>query len=167
MKQLYIKQKVFSLSEKFTVKDQTENDVYFVEGSFLKVPKTFSIMNTTREEVAFITKKVFSFLPKFLVEVNGQEVLTIKKEFSFLKARYTIDAVGIEVQGNWWDMDFQVLQHGEVVGKVSKEWFTWGDSYKVQVFDEAMETIVIAVVVAIDCVKDDEANAATSSITTT
>lgn len=79
MKQLYMKQKVFSLSGRFTVKDQQENDVYVVEGSFMKVPKTFTILNTEREVIALITKKMFSFLPKFLVEVNGQEVLTIKK----------------------------------------------------------------------------------------
>jgi uncharacterized protein YxjI len=156
MKQLYIKQKVFSLSGKFTVKDQQEKDVYFVEGSFMQIPKTFSIMNTARDEVAHITKKAFSFLPKFFVEVNGREVLTIKKEFSFPKARYTIEGAGIEVHGNWWDMDFQVLQHGEVVGQVSKKWFTWGDSYQVQILEEEMETIMIALVVAIDCVKADE-----------
>ncbi len=159
MRQLYIKQKVFSLSGKFTVKDQQEKDIYFVEGSFMKVPKTFSIMNTARDEVALITKKVFSFLPKFLVEVNGREVLTIKKELSFLKARYTIDAAGIEVQGNWWDMNFQVFQHGKIVGEVSKEWFTWGDSYQVQIIDEKMENTMIALVVAIDCVKADQAAA--------
>jgi uncharacterized protein YxjI len=159
MKHLYIKQKVFSLSGKFTVKDQQEKDVYYVEGSFMQVPKTFSIKNTTRDQVALVTKKAFSFLPKFFVEVNGREVVTIKKEFSFLKARYTIDGAGIEVHGNWWDMDFQVLQHGEVVGQVSKEWFTWGDSYKIQIVDEAMETIMIALVVAIDCVKADHAAA--------
>ncbi|MGV3463737.1 MAG: LURP-one-related/scramblase family protein [Heyndrickxia sp.] len=163
MKQLYIKQKVFSLGEKFTVKDQQEKDVYYVEGSFMQIPKTFSIMNATRDEVALITKKVFSFLPKFFVEVNGQEVLTIKKEFSFLKARYTIDAEGIEVHGNWWDMDFQVFQHGELIGKVSKKWFTWGDSYKVQIVNEEMEEIVIALVVAIDCVKADHAAASSAA----
>ncbi|MBR8644183.1 LURP-one-related family protein [[Brevibacterium] frigoritolerans] len=163
MRQLYIKQKVFSLSGKFTVKDQQEKDIYYVEGSFMQVPKTFSIMNTARDEVALITKKVFSFLPKFLVEVNGREVLTIKKEFSFLKARYTIDTAGIEVHGNWWDMDFQVLQHGQIVGKVCKEWFTWGDSYKVQIIDEEMETIITALVVAIDCVKADQAAASSGA----
>ncbi len=126
MKQLYMKQKVFSLSGRFTVKDQQENDVYVVEGSFMKVPKTFTILNTEREVIAVITKKMFSFLPKFLVEVGGQEVLTIKKEFTFFKAKYSIDAAGIEVQGNWWDMNFQVLQSGEVIGQVKKEWFTWG-----------------------------------------
>ncbi|GGA45413.1 LURP-one-related/scramblase family protein [Psychrobacillus lasiicapitis] len=163
MKQLYIKQKVFSLGGKFTVKDQQERDVYFVEGSFMQIPKTFSIMDTTREEIALITKKVFSFLPKFFVEVDGREVLTIKKEFSFFKARYTIDAAGVEVHGNWWDMDFQVLQHGKVVGKVSKEWFTWGDSYQVQILDQEMEGVIIAIVVAIDCVKADQAAASSAA----
>ena len=163
MKQLYIKQKVFSLSGKFTVKDQQENDVYYVEGSFMQIPKTFSILNTVRDEIALITKKMFSFLPTFFVEVNGREVLTIKKEFSFFKARYTIDAAGIEVKGNWWDMNFEVLQNGEVVGKVCKEWFTWGDSYKVQIMDEKMEAIMIALVVAIDCVKADQAAAASAA----
>ncbi|MEH7251025.1 LURP-one-related family protein [Neobacillus niacini] len=166
MKQLYIKQKVFSLSGKFTVKNQQEKDVYYVEGSFMQIPKTFSIMDTTRNEVALVTKKVFSFLPKFFVEVHGREVLTIKKEFSFFKARYTFDGAGIEVHGNWWDMDFQVVQHdGKVVGQVSKEWFTWGDSYKVQILDEEMETIIIALVVAIDCVKADHAAAASATTT--
>ncbi|MFD1065158.1 LURP-one-related/scramblase family protein [Oceanobacillus locisalsi] len=163
MKQLYIKQKVFSLNEKFTVKDQQEKDVYFVEGSFMRIPKTFFIKNREGGEVALITKKTFSFLPKFFVEVNGQEILTIKKGISFLKARYTIDAAGIEVHGNWWDMNFQVYRHGDIVGEVTKEWFTWGDSYKVQVVNEEMETSMIALVVAIDCVKADEDGAASTA----
>ena len=165
MKQLYIKQKVFSLGGKFTVKNQKEQDVYYVEGSFMQIPKTFSIKNTARDEVALITKKMFSFLPKFFVEVNGREVLMIKKEFSFFKARYTIDAADVEVRGNWWDMNFQVLRHGEIVGKVSKEWFTWGDSYKVEILNEEMETIIIALVVAIDCVKADQATASSAAST--
>src|SRR5690606_40248612 len=98
MKQLYIKQKVFSLSGKFTVKDEQENDVYYVEGSFMKIPKSYSIMDSNRNEVARITKKIFSFLPKFFVEVNGREVLRIKKEFSVFNDRYNVDAAGIEVR---------------------------------------------------------------------
>lgn len=97
-----------------------------------------------------------------MVEVNGQKVLTIKKEFTFFKARYTIDVAGIEVHGNWWDMEFEVLQHGNVVGRVNKEWFSWGDSYKVQIINEDMEAILIALVVAIDCVKAEQAAAAAS-----
>lgn len=162
MKQLYIKQKVFSIGEKFTVKDEREQDVYIVEGSFMRIPKTFTIMNAGGREVALITKKVFSLLPRFFVEVGGREVLTIQKELSFFKARYSIDSADIEVHGNWWDMDFQILQRGAVVGEVSKKWFTWGDSYSVQVLNEELEAVIVAIVVAIDCVKADHRAAASN-----
>jgi uncharacterized protein YxjI len=73
-----------------------------------------------------------------------------------LKARYTIDAAGIEVQGNWWDMDFEVYQNGNVIGSVSKKWFTWGDSYELQIMNDEMEPLLVALVVAIDCAKSDQ-----------
>ncbi|WP_421102310.1 LURP-one-related/scramblase family protein [Sporosarcina psychrophila] len=160
MRQLYIKQKVFSLSGKFSVKDQEENEVYFVEGSFMQIPKTFSIMDVACQEVAMITKKTFSFLPTFFVEVHGQEMVTIKKEFSFLKARYSIDVAGIEVQENWWDMDFEVYRNEELIGAVSKKWFTWGDSYQLIIVEDEMEPLLVSLVVAIDCAKAAQSAAA-------
>ncbi|RWR04382.1 LURP-one-related family protein [Siminovitchia fortis] len=164
MKKLYIKQKVLSMGGRFNVKDEQGQDVYLVEGSFMRIPKTFIIRNTKGEEVASITKKTFSFLPTFFVNAGGREVLMIKKRFSFLKARYTIDTAGIEVRGNWWDMNFEVFQNGEIAGAVGKEWFTWGDSYQVQIEKGEMETILIALVVAIDCVKADQAAASSVSV---
>ncbi|WP_214770286.1 MULTISPECIES: LURP-one-related/scramblase family protein [unclassified Exiguobacterium] len=155
MHTLYMKQKVFSLRGRFSIQDQQEQDVYLVEGSFMQIPKTFSISSVDGEEVAVITKKVFSLLPKFFVEVDG-ETLTIEKSFTFFKDRYTIDAADLEIDGDWWDMDFQIKRHGEVVGSVEKKWFTFGDSYEIQVFDPDVEKVLIALVVAIDCVKEDE-----------
>lgn len=160
MKQLYIKQKLLSLAEQFKVKDAHGNDVYYVEGSFFKIPKTFTIYNMQDEEIARIKKKVFAFLPKFIVEMDGKQVITIQKDFTFFRSRYTIDAAGVEVRGNWWDMSFQVFQHGEKIGQVSKEWFTWGDSYKVEILKDEMETLIIALVIAIDCVKEAQNTAA-------
>jgi len=66
MKQLYMKQKIFSLSGKFSVTDSGQQDQYFVEGSFMQIPKTFTILDKQRNEVAHITKKVFSFYRSFL-----------------------------------------------------------------------------------------------------
>ncbi|AWE07426.1 hypothetical protein DCE79_08595 [Lysinibacillus sp. 2017] len=163
MKKLYMKQKIMSLRGKFMVMDEQQNDVYTIEGSFMQIPKSYTIFNTKRDEVAVISKKVFSWLPKFFVEVDGREVLTIKKDFTFFKASYSIDAAGIDVRGNWWDMNFEVYQNGEVIGQVSKKWLSWGDSYEVQVLNEDMEAIIIAIVVAIDCVKADQATAANSA----
>jgi len=62
-------------------------------------------------------------------------------------------------------MDFEVLQHGQVVGQVSKEWFTRGHSYKVQILNEEMESIIIALVVSIECVKADQTAASSAAVT--
>ena len=53
-------------------------------------------------------------------------------------------------------MEFRVSQNGEPIGTVNKEWFTWGDSYKVEIVKEDMEAVMIALVIAIDCVKADD-----------
>lgn len=163
MKEFIIKQKMLSMSGQFKVKDAEGNDIYEVEGSFLKIPKTYTIQDVEANEVARITKKLFSFLPKFYVEVQGQETVTIQKEFSFLKPKYTIDAAGIEVLGTWWEMSFDVLKDGEVAGTVDKKWFQWGDSYQVQIYNEDLEKLIIALVVAIDCVKADQAASSAGS----
>lgn len=60
-------------------------------------------------------------------------------------------------------MNFEVKYHDEVIGRVSKEWFTWGDSYKVEVVNSDMEKMIIAIVVAIDCVKADQTAAASAA----
>ena len=50
MKKLYIKQKVFSIGEKFTVMDEQQKPRYFVEGSFMKIPKSFAIYDERQQQ---------------------------------------------------------------------------------------------------------------------
>lgn len=163
MKELYIKQRIFSVRGKFVVKDADGRDVYTIQGSFLKFPKKFSISNLDGIEVASVTKNITFFFPKFTVEVDGEEVIKIKKHYTFFKSRYTIDALGLEVKGSWWDMDFEVFQDGELVGEVSKKWLSWGDSYRIKAMDESLEVWMLALVVAIDCAKADESAVAASA----
>lgn len=160
MNTLYMKQKVFSLRGRFAIQDEHQQDRYVIEGSFMQIPKTFTISDVSGQAITTITKKTFSLLPTFYVEVDGQGPMTIYKEFTFFRPKYTIDAAGIEVDGNWWDMDFHVTRDGEMIGRVQKKWLTWGDTYEIEVLDDTMEHLLISIVVAIDCVKADQAGAA-------
>jgi len=97
------------------------------------------------------------------VEIDGKTILTIKKEFTFFKAKYTLDMDGWEVHGDWWSMEFELLRQGEAVGSVSKKWFSWGDTYEITMLDDPyLEKVMIALVVAIDCVLNDD-NVATTT----
>lgn len=156
MKKLYIKQKVFSIGEKFTVMDEQQNPRYYVEGSFMRIPKTFRIEDEQGREISKITKKTISLLPKFFVEIDGQEMIEISKHLTFLKAHYSIEAEGLSVEGNWWDMDFIVEKDGRRIADINKRWISWGDTYEVTILDETYEHLVISLVIAIDRVKEDE-----------
>jgi uncharacterized protein YxjI len=155
MRQLYIKQQVFSLTEHFTITDSAGIIHYVVDGSFFKIPKSFSIQTPQGIEVAQIEKRVFSLLPHFSVMVDGTEIATIDKELTLFKPRYRLDAQGLRVNGDWWDMNFEVSSGDQVLASISKRWFSWGDSYEVNVFDESYEILIVALVIAIDKVKHD------------
>lgn len=163
MSTLYIKQKMLSPSGKFTVLDQAQQPRYLVSGSFMKIPKSFTITDTFDRPVAEITKAVFSFQPRFTVEMNGQLVATIRKEFSFFKPRYTIDGAGLDVSGDWWDMNFSVLRGGQPVATIHRKLLSWADTYEVEVLDETLEATIISLVVAIDRVRADNDGANASA----
>lgn len=71
MNKLYIKEKVFSLGGNFTVTDKYGQDKYFVRGSFLTIPKVFTITNVLNQEVGTITKKLGVFYLNFLCRLMG------------------------------------------------------------------------------------------------
>lgn len=149
---LYIKQKVFSWNDKFTVKDENGQDKYFVEGELFSWGKKLHVYDTAENEVAFIQQKVWSFLPRYFVFVNGEQIAEIVKEFSFLRPKYSIEGLGWEINGDFWAHDYEITRSGIPIVKINKEWMTWGDCYELEISDPRDETVAMAVVLTIDCV---------------
>ncbi|BAQ32004.1 LURP-one-related/scramblase family protein [Bifidobacterium scardovii] len=156
MQQLYIKQKVFSLGEQFNVTDANGFPRYSVQGSFMRIPKSFQVYDASGNEIAVIVKKVLSWLPHFSVLMGGNEVATIDKELTVFRDRYRIDAQGLSIEGDWWDMNFTVTRDGAEVARIAQRWLAWGDTYEVTVFDTRLEALIVSLVIAIDCVKAEQ-----------
>ena len=151
---LYIKEKVFSWNERFSVKDENGWDKYFVEGEFLSLGKKLHLLNIHGEEVAFIQQKLLTLLPRFTVSVAGRQIAEIRKEFTLFFQRYVIDGLGWEVEGSIWEHEYEIRRNGRPIVMISKEWFTWGDSYVLDILDPADELLALAVVLTIDCVAE-------------
>ena len=60
---LYIKEKVFTWGDKFTVKDERGNDRYIVEGEVFTWGKKLHVYDMDGNEAAFIKQEVWRFLP--------------------------------------------------------------------------------------------------------
>ena len=160
---LYIKEKVFSWGDKFTVKDAYGEDKYIVEGEVFTFGKKLHVYDRSGREVAFIKQEVWSFLPRYYVFCGDRQIAEIKKEFTFLFPRYTIEGLGWEIDGSFMAHDYQITKRDRKIVTISKEWMTWGDSYELDIADTADELVALAVVIAIDCVTETASAAASSA----
>lgn len=165
MKQLYMKQKMFSIGEKFSIVDKNNESLYQVQGSFFKIPKSFSMIDRNNHEVGRVTKELFKFLPKFIVEVDGKQTAQIEKEFSFFKSKYKINGENITVEGDWWDMNFSIFRHSKKIATINQKWFAMTSTYEINILHEEDEHLIILLVAAIDFVKAEESSAANSAST--
>ena len=151
---LYIKEKVFSWGDKFTVKDAYGNDKYFVQGEVFSWGKKLHVYDRYGQEAAFIKQELFRFLPTYTVFCDDRQVAQIRKEFTFLFPKYSIDGLGWEIDGSFMAHDYAISQNGQTIVQISKEWMTWGDSYELDISDPANEIVALAVVLTIDCVTE-------------
>lgn len=149
---LYIDQKVFSWTDKFTVRDGAGSERYTVEGEIFSFGKKLHVYDRAGREVAFIKQEVWSFLPRYYVYVAGQEVAQIVKEFTFFLPKYRVDGLDWEIEGSFMAHDYHISANGRGIASLHKEWMTWGDCYQLDIFDPADEIPALAVVLAIDCV---------------
>ena len=160
---LYIKEKVFTWGDQFTVKDERGNDKYVVEGEVFSWGKKLHVYDMTGREVAFIKQEVWSFLPRYYVFCGDRQVAEIKKEFTFFYPKYRIDGLGWEINGSFMAHEYEITQSGRTIVSISKEWMTWGDSYELNITNPSDEIVALAVVLTIDCVMEAAATAASSS----
>ena len=156
---LYIKEKVFSWGDKFTVKDEYGNDKYYVQGEVFSWGKKLHVYDMTGNEVAFIKQEVWSFLPRFYVYCNNVQVAEIKKEFSFIFPKYSVAGLGWEIEGRFMAHDYEIKKGSSTIVSISKEWMTWGDSYELDITNPEDEIVALAVVLTIDCVTEASASA--------
>ena len=154
MRSFLVKQKFRLGGERFDIKDEMGNIAYQVEGSFFKIPKTFTIYNAEGEEVSEINKEILTFLPRFEIQLSQGQSFYIRKKFTFLKDKYEFDNLGLRIEGNIWDLDFKLLDdRNQVIAEITKELFHLTSTYTVIVYDESYADLVISLCVAIDYVE--------------
>ena len=154
MKTYLVKQKFRLGGERFDIKNDLGMVEYQVEGSFLKIPKTFTVFDVEGQKVSHITKKPFSLLPQFTVELADCSSFFIRKKLTLLRDKYDISNLGLRIEGNIWDLDFKLLDdRDQLVAEISKQVFTLTSTYQVSVYEEEYANLVISLCLAIDYVE--------------
>lgn len=149
--QLQIKQRVFSWGDTYDVYDERGVARYYVRAELLALGHHIHIYRKdTGEEVGAIHQRLFTLLPKFDIEIGGQIVGSVCREWSFLRPRYVVDYKNWDVQGDILEWDYSVCHRGMEVMTIHKEWLSWGDTYLLDYQNPAFELPGLMIVLAID-----------------
>ena len=159
--ELYMKQKFFSFGDKFSIFDENGNEKYYIEGEVFSVGTKLHVYDSAKNELLFIRQKVFSLLPRYYIMNGDKQVAEVVKEFTLFKQEYTVCAEGAtwQVHGDFFDHEYEISDGGRCIAIVSKEWFSFGDAYKISILPGVDERLALAVVLIVDaCIEADRDN---------
>lgn len=149
-----MRQKLFAFGDDFTIKDTTGRDVFFVDGKALSIGNKLSFQDMEGNELVFIKQKLLSWGPTYELYRDGIVAAIVKKElFTFFSCRFEVDVPGpddLSAEGDLLDHEYAFSRSGSVVASVSKEWFTFADSYGVEISDGEDDVLILASTVVID-----------------
>lgn len=149
---LYIKQKVFSFTDRFSIYDVSGNPKYWAESALFSWAKRLHVFDEAGEEVITIKQEIWNWLPTYAVFYKGTQFAVIRGKFTF-KPRFEIEGPGWLVQGNLIGLEYTISDGEQEIAAIHKKWMSWGDSYEVEIFDDINELPVLAVVLGIDAAK--------------
>lgn len=158
MRELYIQQKVFKITDHYPIVDSEGRICYQVDEDFRFFGHTVHVTRPDGSHLFTVDKEIITWLPRFKVHFSDGRELSLRSRFAFFRKQIDIDPdrLGLRLEGNFWDRDFTVFRGNQILGSIHKGWFTWGDYYELKVIDERYEELFIAVVIAVDCIIDNE-----------
>jgi uncharacterized protein YxjI len=149
-----MKQKLFAFGDDFIVRDDHERDVFLVDGKAFSIGKQLRFLDLQQRELAFIKQRLLAWGPTYEIYRNGELVAEVKKElFTFFRCRFTVDVPGpddLEAEGDFIEHEYVFHRGDSEVARVSKQWFSWSDTYGVDIRPGEDDVLILASTVVID-----------------
>jgi len=149
-----MKQALFAFGDDFYIKDENGRDVFFVDGKAISFGNQLSFQDLNGNELVYIKQRLLSWGPTYEIYVDGELNAVVSKElFTFFNCKFTVDVPGpddLEAEGDFLDHEYVFTRDGNAVAAVSKQWFSWSDSYGVEVAEGENDILILASTVVID-----------------
>lgn len=154
---LYIKEKAISVMDKFFVRNEKGNKVYEIRRKIAPaIGLKLHIFDMDGNELAYIKEKNISIKPKFRVFVGGEHTATVEKKIVALKPKYEVDELGWKIKGNILEHNYKIIGDKGEAMNIHKGRLRLSDTFELEFTDTKHVLEALAVVLAIDCVMDED-----------
>ena len=154
MKRYVMRQKLLSIGNDFTVKDDAGNEVYYIDGKVFTLRDQLSFQDMAGNQLCLIQKKLLSWGPTYEI-YKGDTLWAVVKEqlFTMLGHKFYVDVPGpddLEAAGNFTDHEYTFTQSGQTAATVSKKWFAIADTFGVEILADQEDVLILAATVVIE-----------------
>jgi uncharacterized protein YxjI len=151
-----LQEKFFSLPDSFTIRDEGGRDAFVVSGRLLSFGKQWDFADANGTQLAFIRQRLIALTPTYEIYRDDKLFASVQKHmFTLFRAKFTVDVPGpddLEASGDFLDHEYKFSRSGETVAEVSKQWFTFRDTYGVDIREGEDDVLILASAVVIDAV---------------
>ena len=155
---LLFRQRFFSWFDSYDIYDEAGRTVYTVEGK-LSWGHRLEIYGPAGDHLGTVKEEVLTFLPRFALYIGEEYLGCIRKEFTFFRPRFQLDCSGWQVEGNFLEWDYTVVDRaGGLVMQASKELFHWTNTYTLDIVRPEDALLCLMIVLAIDAAKCSAGN---------
>lgn len=155
-----MKEKFFALGNDFRIKDENGNDLFYVDGKAFTIGDKLSFQNMNGNELAFIRQKLLSWGKTYEIYRGGALAAIVKKhKFTLFRCKFSVDVPGpddLEASGDFLDHEYTFRRGKREVATVSKRWFSWNDTYGIDVATGEDDVLILASAVVIDQICHDD-----------
>ncbi len=149
-----LRQKFWTLTEGYTIQDESGGTAFSVHGKAFSWGHQLSFRDASGAELIYIRQKLISWGPTYFLERDGRVYAEVRKHlFTLFRCKFTVDVPGpddYEAVGDLLDMEYTFTRQERVVAEVSKRWFSWTDSYGIEIADGEDVPLLLASAVVID-----------------
>lgn len=154
MSRYQMSQQWLSWGDDYVVRDEAGRNAFFIDGKAWSWGSKLSFQDMQGNELAFISQKVFSWGPTYEIYRGGQLAAVVKKSlFTLFRAEFTVDVPGpddLVAEGDFWDHEYSFKRGDQTVASVSKAYFSWTDTYGIDIAEGVDDVMIVAAAVIID-----------------
>lgn len=155
-----LKQNWLSWGDSFVIEDEQGHAAFTVQGAVFSWGNHLTITDAAGAEVAEVKQIVLSWGHEYEIYRSGVLAARVSKDwFTPFTARFSIDVPGpddLEAEGDFFDCEYEFRRGNQTIALVSKKWFSWTDTYGVEMLPAADPLLILASIVVIDCVSHDK-----------
>lgn len=150
-----IRQNLISIGDDFWIENAEGKKTFKVDGKVLRIRKTLVFEDAQGKKLAQIQQRLLTIRDTMAIDdADGKEMAIIKKALiAPLRDRWTVkvkNGEDLDVQGSILEHEYTIKQNGKKVAEVSKKWFSFTDTYGVEIDPGQNDILILAVTVAVD-----------------